>query len=65
VKINALSIAILCGIAVGLIVKYFLDKRWIFFDYRRGLKNHIRKFSLYTTGGALTTLIFWATEVVV
>lgn len=50
------------GTIVGLVIKYVLDKRWIFFDLERGVKNHGRKFSLYTAMGLVTTLIFWGTE---
>ena len=43
-------------------VKYILDKRWIFFDTSSGLATHGRKFTLYTLMGIVTTLIFWGTE---
>jgi putative flippase GtrA len=55
-------IAILCGTLAGLIVKYLLDKRWIFADFSTGLKAHSRKFTLYATMGIATTAIFWGTE---
>lgn len=54
--------ALLCGTAAGLVVKYLLDKRWIFQDSSRGLRSHGRKFALYTVMGVGTTLIFWVTE---
>ena len=54
--------AVFLGTAVGLVVKYTLDKRWIFFDLSSGLKSHGKKFSLYTVMGLITTLVFWATE---
>ena len=50
------------GTAVGLIVKYILDKRWIFEDRSTGLDNHGKKFSLYALTGLGTTAIFWGTE---
>ncbi len=50
------------GTLVGLVVKYLLDKRWIFFDMSTGLKAHGRKFALYTAMGIVTTCIFWGTE---
>lgn len=50
------------GTVVGLIIKYMLDKHWIFYDFARGLKDHSRKFSLYTAMGLATTAIFWGTE---
>ena len=54
--------AIAAGTLVGLVVKYVLDKRWIFFDQQGGLKSHGRKFSLYTAMGLVTTAIFWGME---
>jgi putative flippase GtrA len=54
--------ALLAGTLVGLVIKYALDKRWIFADAARGLAAHGRKFSLYTLMGVATTAIFWGTE---
>ncbi len=54
--------AIACGTLVGLVVKYMLDKRWIFADQSTGLKSHGKKFSLYTAMGLITTAIFWGAE---
>lgn len=54
--------AVIAGTAVGLAIKYVLDKRWIFYDASTGLKSHGRKFTLYTAMGIVTTLIFWAVE---
>lgn len=56
------ALALISGTAVGLLLKYVLDKRWIFFDPSSGLAVHGRKFTLYTLMGILTTLIFWGTE---
>ena len=50
------------GTLTGLIIKYLLDKRWIFFDLTTGIQNHSRKFSLYLAMGIVTTAIFWGTE---
>jgi len=44
------------------VVKYLLDKRWIFADAETGLRAHSRKFSLYSAMGLITTAIFWASE---
>jgi putative flippase GtrA len=44
------------------VIKYLLDKRWIFYDQGTGLKDHSHKFSLYTAMGIVTTAIFWGTE---
>lgn len=56
------ALAVFAGTATGLIIKYILDKRWIFFDKTEGVANGGRKFGLYTLTGVATTLIFWATE---
>ena len=55
-------IAICAGTIVGLVIKYNLDKRWIFYDIGFGLKKNSRDFSLYTALGLITTAIFWGTE---
>jgi len=54
--------AVCGGTLVGLVIKYLLDKRWIFQDLETGARNHGRKFSLYTAMGLVTTAIFWGTE---
>ncbi len=56
------ALAVGAGTLVGLVVKYLLDKRWIFFDAETGMKAHGRKFTLYTVMGLLTTAIFWGSE---
>lgn len=55
-------LALIAGTGAGLVVKYFLDKRWIFYDEGQGLRAHGRKFSLYVIAGLATTTIFWGTE---
>lgn len=54
--------AVGAGTLAGLVVKYVLDKRWIFYDVGSGLEGESRKFSLYTLMGVVTTAIFWGTE---
>lgn len=56
--------AVAAGTLVGLVVKYILDKRWIFFDLSTGARAHSRRFTLYTAVGLVTTAIFWGTETV-
>ncbi len=56
------ALAMIIGTGIGLVVKYILDKRWIFADHTTGVREHGRKFSLYTAMGLVTTAIFWATE---
>lgn len=50
------AVAVLVGTGVGLVIKYLLDKRWIFADRRPDLG---RQFTLYTLMGIATTAIFW------
>lgn len=56
------ALAIGAGTLVGLVIKYTLDKRWIFYDLDTGVKAHGQKFSLYTAMGLITTAIFWGAE---
>lgn len=56
------ALAVAAGTAAGLVLKYLLDKRWIFYDRSTGVAAHGRKFTLYTVMGVVTTLIFWGTE---
>lgn len=55
-------IALCAGTGVGLVIKYLLDKRWIFHDRAGGAAVHTRKFSLYTVMGLATTAIFWGMQ---
>ena len=57
-----LIFAIGMGTLMGLIIKYILDKRWIFGDLTVGISDNSRKFALYSAMGVSTTLIFWASE---
>lgn len=50
------------GTLAGLVVKYLLDKRWIFFDATTGAVARGRQFGLYSLMGIATTAIFWITE---
>ena len=56
------ALAVAAGTLAGLVIKYILDKRWIFYDLETGVKAHGHKFSLYTAMGLITTAIFWGTE---
>jgi putative flippase GtrA len=55
-------LALLAGTGAGLVLKYILDKRWIFFDTTHGAATHSKKFSLYMLTGVFTTAIFWGAE---
>lgn len=60
--LGIVALAIAMGTLVGLMLKYILDKRWIFHDTSSGLQAHSKKFMLYTVMGLITTAIFWGTE---
>ena len=54
--------SILMGTGVGLLVKYALDKRFIFRFKAKSQRHNTRVFILYTVMGLLTTTIFWGAE---
>lgn len=54
--------AMFTGTAVGLVVKYVLDKRWIFYDAIKPAQQEAQTFARYTATGIITTLIFWGSE---
>ncbi|KJZ18491.1 GtrA family protein [Loktanella sp. S4079] len=56
------AVAVFMGTLVGLVIKYILDKRWIFEDRSTGAAAHGKKFMLYSAMGLITTAIFWITE---
>ena len=56
------ALAVVIGTLAGLVLKYALDKRYIFADLSTGVAAHTRKFGLYTAMGLVTTAIFWGTE---
>ena len=54
--------AVLAGTLIGLSVKYYLDRRWIFIDHDTQVRVVARQFMLYAVTGVLTTLVFWTME---
>ncbi|MBI3101419.1 MAG: GtrA family protein [Burkholderiales bacterium] len=50
------------GTGVGLVVKYILDKHYIFRFQARSVGHDTRIFALYTVMGMATTMIFWGFE---
>ena len=58
------ALAVGAGTAVGLVIKYILDKRWIFRDMSAGVKAHSKRFSLNTAMGLVTTAIICGLETV-
>lgn len=55
-------LSMIFGTGVGLLVKYWLDKRYIFFYVSKNVADSGRTFLLYSLMGVVTTLIFWCTE---
>lgn len=58
----AVLAAMVVGTAMGLVVKYWLDKRYIFRFRARDIKHDGQTFVLYTLMGLATTVIFWGFE---
>ena len=58
----SVEISILFGTAMGLPLRYFLEKRYIFFFTSKSLVHDGRLFIFYSVMGLITTMIFWATE---
>lgn len=54
--------ALIVGTGVGLVLKYALDKHFIFADPGRDIVTNAQQFSLYSLMGVVTTLIFWSVE---
>lgn len=54
--------SVIVGTGVGLMVKYILDKRYIFRFQARSVAHDTRTFALYTVMGLVTTVIFWGFE---
>lgn len=55
-------ISVCMGTAIGLIVKYILDKRYIFSFRARNIAHDTQIFIFYTLMGLLTTTLFWGFE---
>jgi putative flippase GtrA len=55
-------ISMIVGTVVGLVVKYILDKKYIFYYRTENLKGDFRTFIFYSAIGAFLTLIFWGFE---
>jgi len=58
----AILLSMVVGTGVGLIVKYILDKRYIFLFRARNALHDSQTFALYTLMGLATTMIFWGFE---
>lgn len=54
--------ALIAGTGAGLLVKYILDKRWIFRAMPMRLAADARRFLQYCATGLVTTALFWGIE---
>ena len=54
--------SVIVGTGVGLVVKYILDKLYIFRFQARSVAHDTQTFALYTVMGLATTVIFWGFE---
>ena len=55
-------VSVFVGTAVGLIIKYLLDKKYIFQYQPKNLTHDTFAFTMYAGMGLLTTAIFWGFE---
>lgn len=54
--------SVLVGTAVGFVLKYLLDKRFVFLDGYDGHVEEVRKVALYGAFSVATTALFWTVE---
>lgn len=57
-----IEVSVLVGTAVGLVLKYVLDKAFIFRFKAENAAHDLLTFTLYTGMGVVTTLVFWGFE---
>lgn len=57
-----IELSVFIGTGVGLVVKYVLDKTFIFRFRVANTLHDLHTFILYTTTGVVTTLLFWGFE---
>lgn len=60
---GSLYAAMFIGTLAGLVAKYILDKKFIFYHTPKDKKDDAKKFGLYSLMGVFTTIIFWGTEI--
>jgi putative flippase GtrA len=61
--VGAIYVAMFVGTLSGLVIKYILDKKYIFFHEVKDKKDDAKKFALYSLMGVFTTIIFWGVEI--
>lgn len=59
----SLYVAMSIGTIGGLVLKYILDKKYIFFHTPKSKKDEGKKFFLYSLMGVFSTFIFWGFEI--
>lgn len=57
-----LTMAMAIGTLAGLLCKFILDKKFVFYYESEDKKDEAKKFALYSFMGIFTTVIFWGTE---
>lgn len=57
-----IPLSVMVGTAVGLLIKYVLDKKYIFRFSAVSLTHDSSLFVMYSAMGLVTTLIFWGFE---
>jgi len=63
VDVGSLYLAMFTGTLAGLVCKYILDKKYIFYHAPKSKANNIKRFILYTLTGGFITAIFWGVEI--
>ncbi|MFW1938373.1 GtrA family protein [Acinetobacter baumannii] len=58
----SILVSIIIGTGVGLVIKYVLDKKYIFKYKTQNAQHDGKVFMLYTVMGIFTTIIFWGLE---
>jgi len=56
-------VALCVGTLAGLLIKYVLDKKYIFYFHVRTSWDDSKRFLLYSLMGTLTTFVFWSFEI--
>ena len=62
-SVGSLYLAMFLGTLAGLVTKYILDKKYIFYHTPVDKTDDAMKFALYSFMGVFTTIIFWGTEI--
>jgi putative flippase GtrA len=60
---DSFALALVAGTGAGLVVKFLLDRRFIFNAAVRPVSQDSKQFMTYTLTGAATTAIFWGMEI--